>query len=117
MQSDRVQQDYWIRPLDWRTLPETFGQFLMPLESGRGGAVVGLGRTRRVCRRLRVIVPGARRGDGLVLASALGPMIAAAAVSATTTPVWVPRYFRFAHLFVLAVLALAIWRPRGPRGC
>jgi hypothetical protein len=109
VQTGRVQEDYWIAPLAWRVIPETFAQFVVPVEAPGpvptwGWAVFGAFAVACV-----IIVPRARRGDGLVLMSALGPLVAAAAVS-TSVPVWVPRYFRFAHLFVLTVLALAIWR-------
>jgi mannosyltransferase len=108
-QTGRVQQDYWIRPLDSATIPETFGQFLVPVEAPGeppwwGWAVFGA-----FLLTCALIVVNPRPGDAFVLALAVGPMVAAAAVS-TTLPVWVPRYFRFAHLFVLTAVALAVWR-------
>jgi mannosyltransferase len=109
VQADRVRQDYWIGPLDWRMLRATFGQFVVPVESPGVAPTWGWAVLGAFAISVALIVPGARRGDGLVLASALGPMIAAAA-AATITPIWVPRYFRFAHLFVLATIALAVWR-------
>ncbi len=109
VQADRVRQDYWIGPLDLPMLCETFGQFVVPVESAHTAPWWGWAVLGAFAISCAVIVPGARRGDGLVLASALGPMIAAAAAS-TVTPVWTPRYFRFAHLFMLAAIVLALWR-------
>jgi hypothetical protein len=110
-----VRQDYWIAPLEWDTLCETFGQFLIPVESAHAAPWWGWAVLAAFVVSCAIIFPGARRGEGLVLSCALGPMIGAFAAS-TLTPIWVPRYFRFAHLFVLAAFALAIWRvSRGSR--
>jgi mannosyltransferase len=107
-QVGRVQQDYWIRPLTWHSFVSTFGYFIMPnpadLPRPEARLILGL-----VAAVAAVLAIGGRRGEGFVVASALLPMAFSAAVS-TITPVWAPRYFRFAHLFVLAAVALAIWR-------
>jgi mannosyltransferase len=109
VQTGRVREDYWIAPLAWRTIPETFGQFLVPVEAPGPAPLWGWAVFVAVAGCVAIVAPRARLGDALVLACMLGPMIASAFVS-TVVPVWVPRYFRFAHLFVLTALALAIWR-------
>ena len=107
-QAGRVRQDYWIRPLTARNFADAFGQFVIPdhddVPRPEGWVVLGL-----VAASSATLIPRGRRGDGFVLASALLPMAFAAAAS-TITPVWVGRYFRFAHLFILATVALALWR-------
>ncbi len=109
VQTDRVREDYWIAPLGWQVIPETFAQFVVPIEAPGAATSWGWAVFGALGVACAVIVPRARPGDALVLICALGPMIAAGAVS-TTVPVWVPRYFRFAHLFVLTSIALAVWR-------
>ncbi len=108
IQSNRVQQDYWIRPLSWETVSGTFSQFFIPdhdeLPRFGGWILLGLFGASSL-----VLLIGGRRGEGLVLASAILPLIFSASVS-TITPVWVGRYFRFAHLFMIATMALAVWR-------
>jgi hypothetical protein len=107
-QVGRVQQDYWIRPLTWEAVVSTFGQFIIPSHDNpsrpEGWAILGL-----VAAAAASLAVRGRRGEGFVVASALLPMAFSAAAS-TITPVWAPRYFRFAHLFVLAMVALAAWR-------
>jgi uncharacterized membrane protein len=107
-QVGRVQQDYWIRPLTWQAFASTFGQFIIPnhddVPRPEGWAILGL-----VAAASAVLAIGGRRGEVFVVGSALLPMAFSAAASAIT-PVWASRYFRFAHLFVVAAIALAIWR-------
>jgi hypothetical protein len=107
-QVGRVRQDYWIRPLTWETFASTFGQFIIPnhedLPRPEGWPILGL-----LAAASATLAVGGRRGEGFVLASALLPMAFAASASAIT-PVWAARYFRFAHLFVLAMVALTAWR-------
>jgi len=107
-QVGRVQKDYWIRPLTWRAFNTTVGQFIIPnhddVPRPEGWASLGL-----VAAASAIVAIGGRRGEVFVLGSALLPMAFSAAAS-TITPVWSSRYFRFAHLFVLASVALAIWR-------
>jgi mannosyltransferase len=107
-QVDRVQQDYWIRPLTWEKLSSTFSQFIVPdpddIPRYRGWGVAGL-----VAASSLILMIQARRGEGFVLASALLPMVFAVSAAAIT-PVWVTRYFRFAHLFMVTSVALAVWR-------
>jgi hypothetical protein len=107
-QVGRVRQDYWIRPLTRETFVSTFGQFIIPnhedVPRPEGWVILGL-----VAAASAILAVRGRRGEGFVVASALLPMAFSAAAS-TITPVWSARYFRFAHLFVLAMVALAIWR-------
>jgi mannosyltransferase len=109
MQVQRVQQDYWIPPLNWRIFWGTFSQFLIPTYAFDfliGGWIV-CGVLALACL---AIAAGGRRGDGLVLASSVCPLLFSAGVSAARTVVWHHRYFLFAQLSFLAVLALAIWK-------
>lgn len=107
-QVGRVQQDYWIRPLTWQAFATTLGQFIIPnhddVPRPEGWASLGL-----VAAASAILAVGGRRGEVFVVGSALLPMAFSAAAS-TITPVWASRYFRFAHLFVVASVALAIWR-------
>jgi uncharacterized membrane protein len=108
-QAGRVRQDYWVRELSWPIFFGTFNEFVVPmpdydqLENGWIPFAVFAGSCLVIAWR-------GRRGDGFVLALALVPLFLSAAVSAVLTPVWVGRFFRFTHLFVLAVVALAAWR-------
>ena len=107
-QVGRVQQDYWIQPLTWQAVTTTFGQSIIPnhddVPRPEGWPILAL-----VAAASAILAVCGRRGEGFVVASALLPMAFAAAVSAVT-PVWSSRYFRFAHLFLVAMVALAIWR-------
>jgi uncharacterized membrane protein len=107
-QVERVRQDYWIPPMTWRIFSGTFSQFLLPTYAFDfliGGWVV-FGVLVLACL---IVAAGGRRGDALVLASAVAPLVFAASVS-TVQPVWHHRYFVFAHLFLLTALALAVWK-------
>jgi uncharacterized membrane protein len=107
-QVGRVRQDYWIRPLTWETFVSTFGQFIIPnhedVPRPEGWVILG-----QVAAASAILAVRGQRGEAFVVASALLPMAFSAAAS-TIAPVWSARYFRFAHLFVLAMVALAIWR-------
>jgi mannosyltransferase len=107
-QTRRVQEQYWLPDLTWRKFSGTFSEFLIPTHGFDflvGGwivcAIAGLS--------CGIIAVRGRRGDGLVPVSALGPMLAAGAIS-SVQPLWLARYFRFSHLFLLCAVALAIWR-------
>jgi hypothetical protein len=107
-QVERVHQDYWIPAMTRRIFSGTFSQFLLATHGFDfliGGWVV-FGVLVLAC--LVTAVRG-RRGDGLVLMSAVSPMAFSAAVS-TVQPVWHHKYFLFAHLFFLTALALAVWK-------
>jgi mannosyltransferase len=111
-QSQRVLQDYWIQPLSWSTFSTTFSQFVIPDHDDipRSGGWIVLAV---VIGSAAILMVDARRGEWLVMAFSFLPMIGSACASAITT-VWVGRYFRFAQLFVLAMVALATWRIARP---
>jgi uncharacterized membrane protein len=105
-QTNRVMQDYWIPELRWRYFWGTFSEFLIPTHGFDfllGGQVV----CAVAALSCLVVAVRGRRGDYLVLSSALVPMLLAAAIS-MAQPIWIARYFRFAHLFLLTAIALAI---------
>jgi mannosyltransferase len=107
-QAGRVRQEYWLPELTWRKFSGTFSEFLIPthgFDFEVGGWIV-FGVAAASCA---IVAWRGRRGDRLVLASALVPMLAAGALS-TAQPLWLARYFRFAHLFILCVVALAAWK-------
>jgi mannosyltransferase len=112
-QSQRVLQDYWIQPLSWTTFATTFSQFVVPDHDDipRSGGWIVLAV---VIGASAILMVDGRRGEWFVMACSLLPMVGSACASAITT-VWVGRYFRFAQLFVLAMVALAIWRIARPR--
>lgn len=106
-----VHKGFWIAPLDLQLLVDTLAQFVQPVDPPYG-----------VARRVEAVAVGAfllaglaavawrwRAGDFIVVVSGAFPLIAAAIVS-LRTPIWEGRYFRFAHLFLIALLVLAIWR-------
>jgi hypothetical protein len=108
VQAGRVLHDYWIPELRWRTFWGTFSEFLIPTHGFDfllGGQVVCAVAATSVL----IVAFRGRRGDYLVVCSVVVPMLLAAAVS-TAQPIWVARYFRFAHLFLLTAVALAIVR-------
>ena len=100
--------------MTWRIFSGTFSQFLIPTHGFDfliGGWVV-FGVLALACL---VVAAGGRRGDGLVLASAVAPMFLSAGVS-TIQPIWIHRYFVFAHLFLLTALAIGDLEAHAPRG-
>jgi mannosyltransferase len=107
-QTNRVEQGYWLPELTWRKFSGTFSEFLIPTH-GFDFVIGGWSVFAVAALSCAIIAVRGRRGDGFVLASALLPMFASAAIS-SVQPLWLARYFRFAHLFLLAAVALAIWR-------
>jgi mannosyltransferase len=113
-QTARVQQDYWVRPLSLEIFFGTFNEFILPMPDydQLPNGWIAFAAFAAAC--LAVAWKG-WLGDGFVLELAIVPMVLSALVS-TITPIWVGRFFRFTHLFVLAAIALAAWRiSRRPR--
>ncbi len=107
-QVGRVRGDYWIGPLSWDSFFSTFANFVRPspdvelLPYGEFVAEI-------VVIAAVIVAARGRRGDYLVITLSLLPM-AFAAMASMITPVWVPRYFRMVHPFLLSLVALAAWR-------
>jgi mannosyltransferase len=104
-----VRRGYWIGPMSLHSLAVAFTEFALPLPRRDAPDLFGklvLGGFAASCL---VVARRGRVGDAAVLVAALGPMVLAAAVS-QVTPIWEPRYFRFAHLAMLTTVVLAVWR-------
>ncbi|HVA49377.1 MAG TPA: glycosyltransferase family 39 protein [Pirellulales bacterium] len=106
-----VHKGFWIAPLDAQLLADTFAQFVQPVDPPYGALrqVEAIGLTSVLLASVFVVAWRARRGDWMLIVSAAFPL-AAAGLASLKTPIWEGRYFRFAHLFLLALIALAAWR-------
>lgn len=118
MQHRLVHRGFWIKPLSRSALADTVVRFVQPVGQLEGSrlfatAIVIVSLTL-VCAI--IVARHARAADWILLAMAFFPLVAAALAS-LVTPVWVPRYFSFAHLYLLALIVLAVWRllHRSPR--
>lgn len=110
-QVGHVQRGFWIRPLSWDSFLSTFADFVRPSPGYDAFDLLPHGEfvAEIVVISAIVIAVRGRRGDYLVIALSLLPM-AFAAMASMVTPVWVPRYFRMIHPFLLSLVALAVWR-------
>jgi uncharacterized membrane protein len=104
----KVQASYWIEPMKPDAIPTTLYWCLLPaVRAPTDGEVAA------AAVLIAAVVAAAARGADVrvaaVLVSFLGPFLFAGLAS-LYTPIWHPRYFRFAHLFLLVTVAVAIWR-------
>ena len=110
-QFGRVRQDYWTAPLSTGLVARTFWEFLTPVTSVADRELWGLVVMGGLAGAALLVVRRAGRGELLVLALAVVPMLLAAGVTLLITPVWEGRFFRFSQLFFLLLLALAAGSP------
>jgi hypothetical protein len=116
-QSGQVQQDYWIHPLHFWTVPNAWCDLFYPRNVARpphslGSAAVALAM-------IAVLAIHVRKGEParwLVLLMVFLPVLCATGVSLTFAPIVIPRYFLFSHVFFLCALAECVWKlPSQPR--
>jgi mannosyltransferase len=108
-QAARVQKEYWTQPLTWDMVETTLGRLVFPIR-GFWSALELQAIVAVIAFLLLAAAWRPRRANVLVLASATMPFVLAAVISLLYSPIWAPRYFRFAQLFVLAITTIAIWR-------
>lgn len=110
-QHSRVQRDYWIQPLNAQMLASTLTQFVLPVyvEHCPRPYAEALAVLAVVALATGTVARHARYGDLFLIVSGLGPM-ALAAIASLKTPIWEGRYFRFAHIFLIVMVVLAIWK-------
>jgi hypothetical protein len=107
-QVTRIQQGYWLSPLNRWTVPETLFEMFLPVYEPSRGELILISSLAMV-----VAVTVWRRGQWpelLILSLAALPFLFAAVVSWAVVPIWHPRYFRLMHSFCLLAVALAIWK-------
>ena len=116
-QHRRVQAEFWAAPVDLALLRNTLIQFISPVgldDAPLGSSHIALGAALAFGLAIVVTAHRGRYGDWSVLAAGLLPFLLVALVS-LRKPVWEPRFFRFTHLYLLAIVALATWRVAPPR--
>lgn len=120
-QNSQVQASYWIPPLGGWSIPDTFYRMFAPTagippHSGFGWiimAMLPLGATVLILILLikaRSRQYAFRDADWLVVAAACTPFIVSIALSLVTQSLYQDRFFVFAHLFILAAVAMLLWR-------
>lgn len=111
-QHQQVREKFWIVPLSRNSLPHAATQlFVDPMVTAGDEA----GWFYAVACAVAVAALAFRplAADALVCLLAVVPISMAAAVSACDTPIFYPRYFVFAQLFLLAALARLVGRASG----
>ena len=112
-QHEQVRQSFWIGPLTRASVPKAaYALFVDPMETamddGQGWVWAGACAVVLIALMFRPVA-----ADGLFFLSAAVPIGMAAAVSAWDTPIFYPRYFVFAELFLLAAVARLAGRVPG----
>ncbi len=107
-QVSRVRQDYWLPGLDQAKFLGSMSEFLIPTH-GFDFPKVGLVVLAVGAASCSVLAIRGGSGNRFVLASALIPIGLAASIS-VVQPVWLARYLRFSHLFLLTGIVSAFWQ-------
>lgn len=110
VQRARVAQSFWPADPSWDMLGKTAFELFALYERHSESVTLGLGIAQALFVVLLGVLVGRRLGDVyLVLASVL-PFAAAFAVSSMSQSLLVPRYFLFAHLFLVTAIGVLVCR-------
>jgi uncharacterized membrane protein len=111
-QRSQVQESFWIPPLSsiWNVLSAFYHLFIDP---DRGASQVVYACLGAGCLLgLLVLAYRPRAAEWYLLLAGLLPLVLAGAASLSGLRIFYPRYFTFAHLFLLAGLAVVVVRCR-----
>jgi mannosyltransferase len=116
-QRARVQADFWIPPLTKEAVLETcYRMFVYPEAGTRPSPTASLWAADLCLLGLLLLGRKARAGAWFVLCAAVVPIALGILASALDTPLFTLRYLLFAHLFLLAGLAVVAARVADPLG-
>ncbi len=112
-QFSQIRSGFWIQPLTVWSLPETLLEFFASPPPGRRWEFhIAAGVTTAICLPVIIfVIVNMRRGGAvwkLLLLQAFIPLIVTGVVS-LQTPIWEPRYFRFAHISFILLIAGTSW--------
>jgi hypothetical protein len=108
-----VKADFWAPAFNLWTLPEFCYQMFVepqPLSRGNPSRWVLAFAAAACAASLCALAWRARNGEWQILLTAVGPFALAAVASLLGTRTFCLRYFLFAHLFLLAAIAVLVWR-------
>lgn len=103
-QTAQVRAQYWIPPMEAWSIPTTFATLLIGAPTGVARSIAVLGTLLAVLVVFVSVMRGRTRGDLLAVLAFLVPLAAAAAVSRETS-IYQDRYFVFAGIAFLLLIA------------
>jgi hypothetical protein len=109
-QFHRVRSGFWIQPMSLWTLPQTCLEFVASPPPGRWWEFREIGIPAALCFAW-VLVDSWRRRDAhirLLVLQSVVPVFVIGLVS-LSTPLWEARYFRFAHVTLMILVANWLW--------
>lgn len=109
-QQARVQDDFWIRPLDWDLLGEAFVQCFTVFQRPVSDPNAGLWIAQGLLVALVFVAAGRRSLDLLIALTAGMPFVLLITVSLLTENIVNARYFIAGHALVCVAVALLIAR-------
>ena len=109
-QRAQIQQAFWARPLEWESVPLVLYQMFVEPEDATYNATANAIATIATVSVLAVLLWRPTAGDWFLFLGATVPMLGSVLVSLLDTRIFHLRYFLFCHLFLLAVLARAVWK-------